>query len=287
VATEIVEAGAPEGTLTLQLTPAQLLALVQQVDEIKRAVLREGVDYGSPKRQDGRDAWPRPALYVSGAEKLLQAFGLNYRVEITRREEDPERGWWRYECTATILRQRVAPDGTVSVVPLGSATATANSREARWRHIDPWSLQDTVLAMAEKRALVRATRRTLALSGLFAEEAPDEDAVPADSRARRAAEQAVQAARRTGRAQSDLPARQSEAPSSPQQQVRIQAGRLRLSGLHIADLCRAVGASGLEIAGLTDEQASLLADALATLPEGTPPDQVLETVRNRLGAESR
>lgn len=139
------------------------------------------------------------------------------------------------------------------------------------------------MAMAEKRALVRAARRTLALSGLFAEEAPDE-AGPTDSRARRAAEQAVRAAHRPGPGNHSAPPpsrseTDPDTPPSPHQQVRVQAGRLHLTASQLVDLYRATGSSVVELSRLTEDQASRVADALEHVPDGTAPDEALEMAR--------
>jgi cold shock CspA family protein len=169
-------------------------ALDDQLRTATRAVLREGVDYGIiPGTND------RQVLLKPGAEKLLQWFGLGFtcdRVD-TEFDADGQKSGITYRCTVS----RRMPDGTTAVVTTcegyagydedrfyrpadEQARQKAEARERKYAKIDnrpanpnkwqqiqdykaPWN---TVIKMAQKRAIVGATIDATAAAGLFGQE---------------------------------------------------------------------------------------------------------------------
>ena len=60
---------------TLVVQAGEFAQLNAMREQIMRDLLREDTDYGSPKK-DGKPIFPKPSLYLSGAEKLATVFGL-------------------------------------------------------------------------------------------------------------------------------------------------------------------------------------------------------------------
>jgi hypothetical protein len=143
----------------LVLDPSQAALLADQVRDMTRAVLVDGVDYGPP--------WPgqqKKVLLKPGAERLAQWFGLG--VELRRGETimDPRKN------------TRVGVYASCRLTKRGAVTHEveryAGRDESKFAKA-PW---DTIVAMAEKRALVAAIRIATGTSGLFDEEGEGWDA---------------------------------------------------------------------------------------------------------------
>ena len=193
------------------MAPDDAKALDDQLRACTLAVLREGVDYGVIPGTNGDKTLKKP-----GAEKLLQWFGLSFtcdRVEIDH-DADGRREGVTYRCTVT----KGLPDGRIITVTTCEGYAgydedkfyqtaeqaqfKAEAKERYWAAKDrrvanpnkwkylteyraPWN---TVIKMAQKRAIVGATIDATAAAGLFAQEeevppprADDDGVVIADS----------------------------------------------------------------------------------------------------------
>jgi hypothetical protein len=158
------------------LTPDQATARAQWVRDVTKAALTVDVDYGQIPGTD------KPSLFKSGAEMLLLAAG--YGFDMDRLEDDDARTHRgvTYKCT---VRRR---DGSVVSTCDGYAGydesrffTSAEDAEKRERYNAekyhrpvnanrfveyraPWN---TLVKMAEKRALVGAALNACAASGLF------------------------------------------------------------------------------------------------------------------------
>jgi hypothetical protein len=186
----------------LTMTPEAAKALDQQLRLCTRAVLREGTDYGTiPGTGDDRKVLLKP-----GAEKLLQWFGFVFdchALDIDRGEDGRKQGV-TYRC---VITKRVG--GQILEVATCEGYAgydeakfyktaeqaqhdaeakerywAANDRRVanpnKWKHLGeyraPWN---TIIKMAQKRAIVGATIDATAAAGLFGQE---EDHNPVDDR---------------------------------------------------------------------------------------------------------
>lgn len=180
--------GAIEYRAQFVMDPAEARALDDQLRECMRAVLRENTDYGTiPGMGD------RPALFKPGAEKLLQWFGFGHTMERTdtERDGDGKRLGITYRCTVI----KGLPGQTVVVASCEGyagydedkyytsaedATAKEQANARRYsRDVNllkcreyraPWN---TMMKMAEKRALVGAAIQATAASGLFTQDIED------------------------------------------------------------------------------------------------------------------
>lgn len=143
----------PEFAITLQEAKGRLEMLQQFV----RDFMIPGVDFGLIPN------CPRPSLLKSGAEKLCDVYGFSKHVEVMNRCEDWEKGFLHYEIKVILLNKKT---NLVEAEGIGSA----NSRERKYAKQDPYSLSNTLLKMAKKRALVDAVLSSTRSSGIFTQD---------------------------------------------------------------------------------------------------------------------
>ena len=147
------------------VTPEQAAENFRRLQEIKRTVMRAGVDYATIPGTD------KPTLLKPGAEHLLQFFGLTHEARITERVMDWENGFFYFEAEARVYKW--LPDGRD--IQLASCTGSANSKESRYRNQNVYSIVNTLQKMAIKRALVGATLQATGTSGDFSQDSEDMD----------------------------------------------------------------------------------------------------------------
>ncbi len=132
-----------------------------------RNTLREGHDYGSIPGTGSK-----PTLLKPGAEKIFMLLGLSSEYEIIAQVEDYEKGFFAYT-----VRCLVYKNGMKITEGLGHA----NTREKRYtssKQQDAYTLANTVLKMAKKRAQVDAALTVASLSDIFTQDLEDyEEAV--------------------------------------------------------------------------------------------------------------
>lgn len=152
------------GEIVPHVPPAELTRQKEAINELMRAVLQHGVDYGTIPGTGS------PSLLRPGAEILLKWARMGHRLELVNLERDDRGAKFGVTYRAVIF-----PLGDESST-IASLEAYAGRDEKKWRDA-PWN---TILQMAQKRALVGATKAATASSGLFAEGPPDEPHGPAD-----------------------------------------------------------------------------------------------------------
>lgn len=131
-------------------------------DEMNRfidAVLIAGVDYGIIPN------CKKPTLLKSGAEKILNYLGLIVRVEVVNRIEEYSTGFFAYETKVFLIDY----NGVVR----GEGIGIVNSREGKYAKTNGFAVQNTILKMAKKRALVDATLNVGNLSARFTQDVED------------------------------------------------------------------------------------------------------------------
>lgn len=136
-------------------------------DEMNRfidTVLVTGADYGVIPHCS------KPSLLKSGAEKILNYLGLIARVEITNRVEDYNVGFFSYECKVFLIDY----NGVVK----GEGVGITNSREGKYAKSNGYSVQNVILKMAKKRALVDAALNVGNLSARFTQDVEDMNIEP-------------------------------------------------------------------------------------------------------------
>lgn len=160
-----------------RLSPAEVRANADAARELLRAALDHRVDYGQIPSTKGI------SLLKPGAEKLLLWARLGHRLEEVRveRDDDGNRVGGLYRCVVFTLAD---PD-----VVVATADGYAGYEESRFhgerydketKQKVPWRADwNNVIQMAQKRALVAATKAATATSGLFDEVAEPAEAPPA------------------------------------------------------------------------------------------------------------
>ena len=133
---------------------------IQMLQRFVKEFMVPGEDYGVIPGSK------KPSLLKPGAEKLTDIFGLTKFVEIVSRMEDWEKPFLHYEIKVTLLNKR---SGHVEAEGIGSA----NSKEKKFARQDTYTIANTLLKMAKKRALVDAVLSATRSSGLFTQDIED------------------------------------------------------------------------------------------------------------------
>ena len=188
----------------LAMTPAQAMALDEQVRRCTEAVLREGTDYGVIPGTNGEKTLWRP-----GAQKLLQWFRLGYTCERTEIERDDQGRKHGITYRAEVKRRH--PDGSYETLATCEGTAdydeskfyqdaeTVKARlreqEHRWAardrrapNADRWNSAkeyradwNALMKRAQKRAIVGAVVDATAAGGIFTDREEDDSSPSATS----------------------------------------------------------------------------------------------------------
>ena len=108
----------------------------------------------------------KPSLFKPGAEKLASIYGLSPRIELVDKIKDWERGFFHYQVKCSLISKRT---GFIVAEGVGSC----NSRESRYKKQDAYTLDNTILKMAKKRALIDAVLTATRTSGLFTQDVED------------------------------------------------------------------------------------------------------------------
>ena len=133
------------------------IALLQK---FVQEMMKEGIDYGVIP------GYNKPSLLKPGAEKLCDVFGFSKHIEVINRVEDWDKKVFHYEIKAILISKAT---GTVEAEGIGSC----NNRERRYKNLDPYSVINTIMKMAKKRALVDAVLSATRSSGIFTQDIED------------------------------------------------------------------------------------------------------------------
>jgi hypothetical protein len=169
-----------------QLTPVEVRARAAWIREVTKAALREGVDYGVIPGTD------RPALLKPGAEMLLLAAGLGFTI--TRLDDDDyvAHAGVTYRCSVRrgdiVIAEcdgyagydesryyRSAEDSEKAERAFAKKDRRPPREDKFVEYRAPWN---TILKMAQKRALVGAALNAVAGSGLFIGDGDDSEPAP-------------------------------------------------------------------------------------------------------------
>lgn len=146
----------PEFALTFNEAKQRLAMLQTFVKEM----MIPGVDYGMIP------GCPQPSLLKSGAEKLCDIYGFSKLIGVTNRVEDWQEGFFSYEVKVTLINKKT---GLVEAEGVGCC----NSKERKYKRQDAFSISNTILKMAKKRAIVDAVLSATRSSGIFSQDIED------------------------------------------------------------------------------------------------------------------
>lgn len=153
---------------------------VEYVEQFCNSILKENTDYGVIPGTDKK----KKSLLKPGAEKLAFAFHLTPTFTIIESDNDPERDW-EYLATAWVDNKKVEVTRRTKgwyryvvrcdLVFRGTGQVAANFTGAcdsneRGREPAP---ENTIIQMAEKRAMVGAVRIATFTSGRFTQDVED------------------------------------------------------------------------------------------------------------------
>jgi len=137
---------------------------ISMLQDFIKGMMVEGTDYGSLPNTDKR------CLFKSGAEKLCDIFAFSKKIEIVSRIEDFEKGIFHYEVKAILINKR---SGLVETEGVGSC----NNMEKKYKSQDAYSIANTILKMAKKRAFVDAVLSATRSSDIFTQDVEDETTI--------------------------------------------------------------------------------------------------------------
>lgn len=106
----------------------------------------------------------KPSLFKPGAEKICILFGLYPQYTVSK-IEDYEKGFFAYDFTCSLfdkLNQKVS-----------EGVGTANTKEKKYAKQDAFSISNTILKMAKKRAYIDAVLQVASLSEVFTQDLED------------------------------------------------------------------------------------------------------------------
>jgi len=175
-----------------RLTPEQARERSAWVREVTKAALQEGVDFGVIPGTD------KPSLLKPGAEMLILAAGLGFTNERVDDDDCRTHQGVTYRCTvrrgdivlatcdgyagydeSRYYRSAEESERQERAYAKQDRRTPREDRFAEYRA--PWN---TLVKMAQKRALVGAALNAVAGSGLFVTDDTDDDGTPTPARGR-------------------------------------------------------------------------------------------------------
>lgn len=136
------------------------LTKIAQFQQLVQNQLKQNHDYGIIP------GTPKPTLLKPGAEKILMLMGLRSEFEIVDSTRDFEKGFFQYQVRCKLYR-----GDTLITEGLGAA----NTKERKYLKQDPYTIDNTVLKIAKKRALIDAVLLVASLSEVFTQDIEDMD----------------------------------------------------------------------------------------------------------------
>lgn len=133
---------------------------IQQFQSLVQKNLKQNHDFGVIP------GTPKPTLLKPGAEKILMLMGLTSEYELIERIQDYENGFFAFT-----IRCKLYKGGQLITQGLGHC----NTKEKKYIKQDPFTLANTCLKMAKKRAQVDATLTVASLSEVFTQDIEDMD----------------------------------------------------------------------------------------------------------------
>lgn len=131
---------------------------IAQLQAVVQGTLKENHDYGTIPGTN------KPTLLKPGAEKILMLFGLASEYELIEKIQDYDKGFFAYTVKCTLLK-----NGEKITEGVGSC----NTKEKKYVNQDAYTLANTCLKMAKKRAQIDASLTVGSLSEIFTQDIED------------------------------------------------------------------------------------------------------------------
>lgn len=141
-------------------TFSQTMGKINQFQELVKTQLSQQHDYGIIPGTS------KPTLLKPGAEKILMLMGLTSEFDIMDSTRNFDKGFFQYQ-----VKCRLYKNGVLITEGLGAC----NTMETKYIKQNAFTLDNTVLKMAKKRALIDATLLIASLSQIFTQDIEDMD----------------------------------------------------------------------------------------------------------------
>lgn len=145
---ESVDIGAVQSTLTK----------INQFQAVVQNTLKKNHDYGVIP------GTPKPTLLKPGAEKIQMLLGVTSEYEVIERVQDYDKGFFAFTVRCVIYKNGMK---------ITEGVGHCNTREKKYANQDPYTLANTCLKMAKKRAQIDATLTLASLSEVFTQDIED------------------------------------------------------------------------------------------------------------------
>lgn len=137
---------------------ARTMEKIHAFQQVIQQAVKPGHDIGIIPGTD------KPSLLKPGAEKIVMMMGLSSRYEIMDKVEDYDKGFFSYNVKCVLSRNNY---------DICEGVGNCNSRESKYAKADPYSIANTILKMAKKRAYVDAALSVASLSDIFTQDLED------------------------------------------------------------------------------------------------------------------
>lgn len=140
---------------------------LQQITKFQQAVqnqFQQNMDYGVIPGTS------KPTLLKPGAEKIVMLLGLKSQFEIVESTRDFENGFFQYQIKCKLIKNINGQDEVIT-----EGLGSCNTMERKYQKSSAYDLDNTVLKMAKKRALVDAALMVGSLSNVFTQDIEDMD----------------------------------------------------------------------------------------------------------------
>lgn len=135
------------------------LEKLNTIAETIKAALIEGLDYGIIPGVH------KPSLFKPGAEKIALMYGLTQQYEFLEHIRDREEGIILYKFKVILLNG--------AGKPIAEGYGLCSSEEKKYSKQNPYDIENTLMKMAKKRALVDAAISIGVLSQVFTQDVED------------------------------------------------------------------------------------------------------------------
>lgn len=134
------------------------LAKINQFQVVIQNTLKADHDYGIIP------GTTKPTLLKPGAEKILMLMGLTSEYHITERIQDYDKGFFAFTVRCELYKNGMK---------VTEGVGHCNTKEKKYVNQDAYTLANTCLKMAKKRAQIDATLTVASLSEVFTQDIED------------------------------------------------------------------------------------------------------------------
>lgn len=134
------------------------LSKINQFQMVVQNTLKKDHDYGIIP------GTAKPTLLKPGAEKILMLMGLTSEYEVTERIQDYNKGFFAFTVRCELYKNGMK---------ITEGVGHCNTKEKKYIKQDAYTLANTCLKMAKKRAQIDATLTVASLSEVFTQDIED------------------------------------------------------------------------------------------------------------------